>query len=68
MIPWQKNSINILKIWEIIFGFRRSVGNFNNEETPERIGRHGPYVVLWSTAGWIQREMMWFGIGEFIIE
>ena len=38
-----RNSINILKIREIIFGFGRSGGNFNNQETPKRIERLGPY-------------------------
>ena len=28
------------------FGFGRLGGNFNNRETPERIGRLGPYEVV----------------------
>ena len=42
----KKNYINIFKIWEIIFGFGRSGGNFDNWETPERIVRLGPLCVL----------------------
>ena len=37
---------NILKIQEIIFGFGRSGGNFNNWETPKRIGRLGSYEII----------------------
>ena len=36
-----KNSINILKIREIVFGFRTSGGNFNYLQLPKGLGDLG---------------------------